>query len=84
MVVGAIDRRVKCVVAQVPTISGWRNTLQRFPGDAWAAMRERFNADRQTRFSGKAPTMVPIVAGPSDADVGMVATSTAEGLCCKD
>ena len=29
LVVGAIDRRVGCVVAQVPTISGWQSTLRR-------------------------------------------------------
>ena len=78
LVVGAIDKRVKCVVAQVPTISGWRNTLRRFPGDTWAAMRERFDADRQARFSGKTPTMVPIVAERADADVGTLPTSTTE------
>src|SRR5947208_1514245 len=29
LVVAAVDRRVRCVVAQVPTISGWQSTLRR-------------------------------------------------------
>src|ERR671932_2708506 len=28
LVLGAIDRRVRCVVSQVPLISGWRNVLR--------------------------------------------------------
>jgi fermentation-respiration switch protein FrsA (DUF1100 family) len=78
LVVGAIDKRAKCVVAQVPTISGWRNTLRRFPSDAWADMRKRFDADRQARFNGKAPTMIPISSERSDADVGTLSPGTAE------
>jgi uncharacterized protein len=68
LVVGALDKRVKCVVSQVPTISGWRNTLRRFPGDTLMALRERFNADRQARFHGEAPTMVPILPELNAAD----------------
>jgi len=78
LVVGAIDRRVKCVVAQVPTISGWRNTLRRFPGDTWATMRERFDTDRHMRFSGKAPTMVPVFDELSPADIGTLSSSPTE------
>lgn len=62
LVVGAIDRRVKCVVAQCPTISGWRNTLRRFPGDGLEAMRAQFDADRLARFRGEPPKRLPILA----------------------
>jgi len=34
LVVGAIDRRVRCVVAQVPTISGYEQGLRRVAPDA--------------------------------------------------
>jgi fermentation-respiration switch protein FrsA (DUF1100 family) len=61
IVVGALDRRVKCVVAQCPTISGGRNALRRFPGDALPAMRQRFQNDRLARFRGDAPAMIPIL-----------------------
>lgn len=33
LVVAAIDRRVKCVVSQVPTISGWEGSLRRVAPD---------------------------------------------------
>lgn len=70
LVVGVIDRRVKCVVAQVPTISGWRNTLRRFPGDTLSTIQGRFNADRQARFRGEAPAMVPITTDLNATDLG--------------
>lgn len=71
IVVGALDKRVTCVVAQAPTISGWRNTLRRFPGDTLASMRERFDADREARLQGKTPAMVPVIADFNEADVGI-------------
>lgn len=40
LVVAAIDRRVGCVVAQVPTISGWESTLRRVPPQALAGQRQ--------------------------------------------
>ena len=62
IVVGAIDRRVKCVVSQVPTISGSSSSQRRVRPDLIAAMLERFNADREARFEGKAPAMIPVVS----------------------
>jgi pimeloyl-ACP methyl ester carboxylesterase len=62
-VTGAIDRRVRCVVAQVPTISGWRTTLRRFPFDGLAELRARCDADREARLDGAMPVMVPVAAG---------------------
>ena len=62
LVVGAVDRRVRCVVSQCPTISGWRNTLRRYPADGLAEMRVRFDIDRRARFAGQSPAMVPIVS----------------------
>lgn len=63
LVVGAIDRRVRCVVSQGGTISGWRNTLRRYPGDGVQELRARFDADRQARFAGEAPARLPLRAG---------------------
>jgi fermentation-respiration switch protein FrsA (DUF1100 family) len=62
LVVGAIDRRVRCVVAQVPLISGWRNVLRLVRSDLVAMYREQFDADRAARHEGKPPAMVPVVA----------------------
>jgi cephalosporin-C deacetylase-like acetyl esterase len=63
LVVGATDRRVRCVVAQVPTISGRRNTLRRFPGDELSEARERWAQDRRARMRGEAPARMPVVSG---------------------
>jgi uncharacterized protein len=67
LVVAAIDRRVKCVVAQVPTISGWQSTLRRTPPQALADQRRGFDADRLERFRGGPPKMVPMVIDPGDS-----------------
>ena len=61
LVLGAIDRRIKCVVAQVPLISGSRNLARLVRADMAAPLRAQFDADREARFAGGAPAMVPVV-----------------------
>jgi hypothetical protein len=61
IVVAAIDRRVKCVVSQVPLISGHRNARRLVRADFLASVREAFDADREARFRGEAPAMMPVV-----------------------
>lgn len=61
LVVGAIDRRVKCVVSQVPLVSGYRNILRLVRADMLAGLRATLDADREARFAGQAPGMVPVV-----------------------
>lgn len=60
--VAALDRRVKCVVAQVPTISGYLSALRRTRADHVPALLARFEADRAARFRGEAPAMIPAVS----------------------
>src|SRR6202012_2451282 len=62
LVVGAIDRRVKCVVSQVPLISGYDNVRALVRSDFIAGFREMFDADRLARYQGQEPAMVPVVA----------------------
>ncbi|MBA3293644.1 MAG: alpha/beta fold hydrolase [Geodermatophilaceae bacterium] len=69
LVLAATDRRIRAVVAQVPTISGARNTLRRFPGDGLAEIRTRFAVDRIGRLRGEPTTMVPIVPGLAPDDL---------------
>ena len=64
LVVGAIDRRVKAVVCQVPLISGHDNLRALVRADFIAGFRQLFDADRLARFRGEPPAMVPVV----DAD----------------
>src|SRR5690348_15328079 len=62
LVVGAIDRRVKCVVSQVPLVSGYRNILRLVRADFLAPTRAQLDQDREARFAGKAPAMLPVVS----------------------
>jgi dipeptidyl aminopeptidase/acylaminoacyl peptidase len=65
LVVAAIDRRVRCVVAQVPTISGWQTTLRRIAPQALPGQRAAWDADRLERYKGNPPKMVPMVVDPA-------------------
>src|SRR6202011_5190526 len=57
-----IDRRVRCVVSQVPLASGSRNLKRLIRADLMAEVRKQFDADREARFNGAAPLMMPVVA----------------------
>jgi fermentation-respiration switch protein FrsA (DUF1100 family) len=61
LLVGAIDRRVRCVVSQVPLVSGHGNFRALVRADFIAGFREQFDADRVARFRGDPPAMVPVV-----------------------
>ena len=61
LVLGAIDKRVKCVVAQVPLVSGMRNIQRLVRQDFIAPNRAMFDEDRAARFRGEPPAMVPVV-----------------------
>jgi uncharacterized protein len=69
LVVGAIDRRVKCVVAQVPLISGHANARRLIRSDYIAGLQKMFDGDRRARMQGQPPAMIPVVsedpAGPA-------------------
>ena len=62
LVVGAIDRRVRCVVSQVALISGYRNFQRFIRQDMMGELRAQFDADREARFNGAKPAMVPVVS----------------------
>lgn len=62
LTVGAIDRRVKAVVSQVPLVSGHDNLRALVRSDFIAGFRQLFDEDRLARSQGKQPQMVPVVA----------------------
>jgi uncharacterized protein len=62
LVVAAIDRRVKCVVSQVPAISGSEGFRRLVRADFIAPLQAQLHADRANRAAGGAPAMVPVVA----------------------
>ena len=69
IVVAAIDRRVKCVVSQVPTISGYNAALRRVRFDKAQMLRKAFETDREARFSGDAPQTIRMVDANPEASV---------------
>jgi uncharacterized protein len=62
LVIGALDRRVKCVVAQVPLIDGWANVHRIAVDEDVAALLVALQQDREQRFSSGAVNYVPVVA----------------------
>jgi cephalosporin-C deacetylase-like acetyl esterase len=62
IVLGATDRRLRCVVAQVPTISGYEQGLRRIPPDAVAALEDAFTEDERAQARGDAPGYQAIVS----------------------
>lgn len=71
IVVGAIDRRVKCVVAQVPLISGWRLFQRLVRADLIAPTRAQFDADREARLAGQPPAMIAVVSDDPAVPCGL-------------
>jgi fermentation-respiration switch protein FrsA (DUF1100 family) len=61
LVLGAIDKRIGCVVAQVPLVSGLRNIQRLVRQDFLAPNRALFAQDRAARFRGEPPAMIPVV-----------------------
>jgi fermentation-respiration switch protein FrsA (DUF1100 family) len=62
LVVAAIDRRVKCVVSQVPLISGYHGFRRLVRADFIAGLHEGFHAERAKIAAGGTPSMLPVVA----------------------
>jgi uncharacterized protein len=60
--VAAHDRRVKCVVSQIPAISGFEAFRRGVRPDARAAILRAQNEDREARFWGQAPALVKAVS----------------------
>ncbi len=68
IVLGATDRRVRCVVAQVPTISGYEQGLRRVSPDALPALEFAFSEDDRAQLRGEPPHRQAVVsADPSVA-----------------
>jgi len=64
--VGAVDRRVKAVLCQVPCVNGWENFHRLIRPDFVPGLNEMFQADRQARAAGKEAGTIPVVdADPS-------------------
>lgn len=66
LMLGAIDRRVRAVVSQVPMIDGWES-FERLAGvEGRAALVEQLIAERERIYAGGVPAMIPVVTAGSD------------------
>jgi fermentation-respiration switch protein FrsA (DUF1100 family) len=63
LVLGATDRRLRCIVAQVPTISGYEQGLRRVSPDATPALERAFNDDERAQLHGDPPRRQAVVSG---------------------
>jgi hypothetical protein len=61
IVLGATDRRLRAVVAQVPTISGYQQSLRRVPPDQVPALEASFIDDERRQFRGQPPATQAVV-----------------------
>ena len=61
LVLGATDRRIRAVVSQVPTISGYQQGLRRVAPDAVEALERQFDKDECAQFRGEPPQRQQIV-----------------------
>jgi uncharacterized protein len=62
LVLGATDRRIGCVVAQVPTISGYEQGLRHVAPEAVAALEAALNDDERGQARGEPPRCQAIVS----------------------
>jgi uncharacterized protein len=66
IVLGATDRRLRAVVAQVPTISGYQQGLRRVAPDQVPVLEAAFADDERRQFHGAPPaTQAVVCADPS-------------------
>lgn len=71
MVLGAIDSRVRCVVSQIPTVSGPRNAREMFNETERGRLRQAFADDRAARYAGAEPRRVPVFSPDPDVLVAL-------------
>lgn len=55
LVLGATDRRLRAVVSQVPTISGYEQGLRRVSAEALPALEALFDEDERAQLRGEPP-----------------------------
>lgn len=62
LVVGAIDKRVKAVVSQVPFVDGYENFRRRTHPEAVSAVEKKFVQELKNRGQGLKPEIFPVVS----------------------
>jgi hypothetical protein len=62
IVLAALDRRIKAAVSQVPLVSGFLEIQRLVRPDFMGGLLANLDADREARFAGKEPALLPVVA----------------------
>lgn len=66
LTVGALDKRVKAVVSQVPMIDGWE-TFERLAGiDGRTQLVAQLVGERERTYAGEDPAMIPVVTNSGE------------------
>lgn len=60
LIAAAVDRRVQCVVSQVPYLSGWENAASTTSPERLAELERLLQAERLALAAGRPPTTVPV------------------------
>jgi uncharacterized protein len=60
LIAAAIDRRVRCVVSQVPYLSGYENATRTTSPERLAELERQLKAERLALAAGHPPTTVPV------------------------
>jgi dipeptidyl aminopeptidase/acylaminoacyl peptidase len=69
LVVSALDKRVKCVVSQMPSIDGKKNLKRRSKNDEdYQKLLKAFERERKQRAEGCAPRIIPIIRPEEQKD----------------
>jgi fermentation-respiration switch protein FrsA (DUF1100 family) len=63
IMLGATDRRIRCVVVQVPTISGFEQGRRRVAPDATVALEAAFADDERAALAGEPRRRMAVVSG---------------------
>jgi len=69
LVIAATDARVRCVVSQVPTISGYESGLRKTHPNNLRALQEFFAEDRLARLRGEPPRTMKEVGLEGESNV---------------
>lgn len=73
LVLGANDQRIRCVVAQIPNVSGHRNAPRMFSAAQMTEVRRRIADDRRARAAGHKPGEMPLFSGrPGELSAFMI------------
>jgi uncharacterized protein len=60
LVLGGSDPRIKAVVAQVPTVSGYEQAQRRVTPADWSARQQRYNDDEAAQLHGAEPARIAV------------------------